>query len=257
MIDDLDEVLRQLLIRELPIRNNEVDIAFDQPKREWSARLNRPTLNLFLYEVSENKQLRQPQWEVERKTGGQATQRRKPVRVDLNYLISAWATETEDEHRLLTRTLLALLRLPHLPEDLLPDSLRDLPVRERLSHALVKRGRENGLHGAMEYDLRPLLDLVALGTIADIVPLTGENRILVSTGLQRLNDTKRPGRIGIARRYNTCCTIWNCREYTHCCPRAGDCRCRYNKRSLFTYFFENLFHSHPPSYVCAFIIKPN
>ena len=58
---------------------------------------------------------------------------------------------------------------------------------------MVKRGREIGLAGAAEFDLRPLLDLVALGTIADLVPLTGENRILVSAGLQRLNATQRPG----------------------------------------------------------------
>jgi single-stranded-DNA-specific exonuclease len=63
----------------------------------------------------------------------------------------------------------------------------------KLAHALVKRGRETGLPGAAEFDLRPLLDLVALGTIADIVPLTGENRILVSAGLERLNITQRPG----------------------------------------------------------------
>jgi single-stranded-DNA-specific exonuclease len=42
-----------------------------------------------------------------------------------------------------------------------------------------------------------LLDLVALGTIADIVPLTGENRILVSAGLERLNCTKRPGLVAL------------------------------------------------------------
>jgi single-stranded-DNA-specific exonuclease len=63
----------------------------------------------------------------------------------------------------------------------------------KLAHALVKRGRETGLPGAAEFDLRPLLDLVALGTIADIVPLVGENRILVSAGLERLNTTRRPG----------------------------------------------------------------
>jgi single-stranded-DNA-specific exonuclease len=63
----------------------------------------------------------------------------------------------------------------------------------KLAHALVKRGREKGLPGAAEFDLRPLLDFVALGTIADIVPLTGENRPLVSVGLDRLNSTRRPG----------------------------------------------------------------
>jgi single-stranded-DNA-specific exonuclease len=67
----------------------------------------------------------------------------------------------------------------------------------KLAHALVKRGRETGFPGTADYDLRPLLDLVALGTIADLVPLTGENRILVSAGLERLNNTQRPGLIAL------------------------------------------------------------
>jgi single-stranded-DNA-specific exonuclease len=69
----------------------------------------------------------------------------------------------------------------------------------KLAHALLKHGREAGLPGAAEFDLRPLLDLVALGTIADIVPLTGENRILVSIGLERLNTTQRPGLIALKK----------------------------------------------------------
>ncbi len=67
----------------------------------------------------------------------------------------------------------------------------------KLAHALVKRGRQIGLPGASEFDLKPLLDLVALGTIADLVPLTGENRILVSAGLERLNASQRPGIIAL------------------------------------------------------------
>ena len=67
----------------------------------------------------------------------------------------------------------------------------------KLAHALVKRGRENGLAGAAQFDLKPLLDLVALGTIADVVPLVGENRILVTAGLERLNVTQRPGLVAL------------------------------------------------------------
>ena len=67
----------------------------------------------------------------------------------------------------------------------------------KLAHAIVKRGRDTGLPGAAEYDLKPLLDLVALGTIADIVPLVGENRILVSAGLERLSKTQRPGLVAL------------------------------------------------------------
>ncbi|HEX5399813.1 MAG TPA: single-stranded-DNA-specific exonuclease RecJ [Verrucomicrobiae bacterium] len=67
----------------------------------------------------------------------------------------------------------------------------------KLAHALVKRGREMNLTEAAEFDLRPLLDLVALGTIADLVPLIGENRILVSAGLERLSTTQRPGLVAL------------------------------------------------------------
>src|SRR5205814_399078 len=69
----------------------------------------------------------------------------------------------------------------------------------KLAHAIVKRGRDCGLTGANDYDLRPLLDLVALATIADVVPLIGENRILGSAGLQRLNTTNRPGLVALKR----------------------------------------------------------
>jgi single-stranded-DNA-specific exonuclease len=63
----------------------------------------------------------------------------------------------------------------------------------KLAHAILKRGREINLPGAAEFDLKPLLDLVALGTIADLVPVIGENRILISAGLRQLNETKRAG----------------------------------------------------------------
>lgn len=63
----------------------------------------------------------------------------------------------------------------------------------KLAHALVKHGREAGLPGFDTYNLKPLLDLVALGTVADLVPLVGENRILVHAGLERLDGTSRVG----------------------------------------------------------------
>ncbi len=67
----------------------------------------------------------------------------------------------------------------------------------KLAHALVKHGRERDLPGFAVFDLKPLLDLVALGTIADLVPLTGENRILVTAGLERLQVTTRPGIVAL------------------------------------------------------------
>ncbi len=46
------------------------------------------------------------------------------------------------------------------------------------------------------------LDLVALGTVADMMPLTGENRYLVKAGLEQLRNTSRPGLIELAAQAN-------------------------------------------------------
>jgi single-stranded-DNA-specific exonuclease len=64
-----------------------------------------------------------------------------------------------------------------------------------LAAAVRTRLRETGHFGSAcdEPDLRELLDLVALGTIADLVPLTGENRILTAVGLGQLALRRRPG----------------------------------------------------------------
>ncbi len=48
------------------------------------------------------------------------------------------------------------------------------------------------------FDLRPLLDLVALGTIADVAPLDGDNRALVRFGLGLLGRLERPGVAALA-----------------------------------------------------------
>ncbi len=49
------------------------------------------------------------------------------------------------------------------------------------------------LSGNQQTVLDQYADLVALGTVADVMPLTGENRVFVSQGLEQLNHTSRPG----------------------------------------------------------------
>lgn len=62
----------------------------------------------------------------------------------------------------------------------------------KLSHAFIKYGREHNL-GGFQTHLEDVLDFVALGTVADIVPLLGENRILVKAGIDVLRKQLRPG----------------------------------------------------------------
>ena len=192
MINDLDEVLRQLLIREIPIKNNDVDIKFDQPSREWSSRLSRPTLNLFLYDVRENAKLRQarPAWSMERQEDGTAVRRIKPVRVDLYYMITVWANDPEDEHRLLAGTLLALFRNPELPEDLLSESLQNQPAP-----IVLLAAQQDALQNPMDVwnvldnEMRPGVACVITMALDPYRPIVGP---LVRTRELRIGPSARP-----------------------------------------------------------------
>lgn len=92
----------------------------------------------------------------------------------------------------------------HTPGPELPDAIAiintkqdgdDYPEKQlagvgtafRLAHALEKKLRPGDDQSAR------FLDLVALGTVADMVPLTGENRWMVREGLARIRQPKRQG----------------------------------------------------------------
>ncbi len=81
---------------------------------------------------------------------------------------------------------------PHLAECNYPDkNLAGVGVAFNLMMALRKQLRESGL--ASDVNLLQYLDLVALGTVADVMPLAGVNRIFVSFGLKEINKTRRLG----------------------------------------------------------------
>ncbi len=63
----------------------------------------------------------------------------------------------------------------------------------KVAHALLKTRPNPAL------DLKDYLDIVALGTVADIVPLVSENRILVRKGLHRLRKTDNCGLVALKR----------------------------------------------------------
>jgi len=92
----------------------------------------------------------------------------------------------------------------HLPPETLPpaDAVCDPRLDESCTDCADLAGvgvafmlvvRLRRLLGCQDVDIRDLLDLVALGTIADVVSLTSQNRILVKNGLLTIKAAKRPG----------------------------------------------------------------
>jgi single-stranded-DNA-specific exonuclease len=85
---------------------------------------------------------------------------------------------------------------PHQPGCTYPTpDLAAVGVTFALVMALRRRLREAGRFGERrpEPNLKEALDLVALGTVADVVPLVGANRTLVRAGLAELARSRRPG----------------------------------------------------------------
>ena len=116
---DLDEALRTLLRRELERHGFEgVEIAFDAPATDWSAKLTNPTVNLFLYDLRENiAQADTTPRDI--RVNGNTFTAPPPLRLEVTYSVTAWTKAVEDEHRLLSQVLAILFSHPALPADLL------------------------------------------------------------------------------------------------------------------------------------------
>lgn len=183
MIDDLDEALRDLLIRDMPITNNEIDIAFDQPTRDWASRLSRPTLNLFMHDVRENNKLRTQQPYIGSTSSGlSATMSVSPVRLDVHYMVTAWANDPSDEHRLLGRMLMVLYRYKALPEEFQYGALtgQDFDILMKVAQ-YDQRDIRREIWSMLDNEMRPIVDLtltLAIEPFSDwTVPLVRETEI--------------------------------------------------------------------------------
>ena len=132
MIHDLDRTLRELIRLELPSTLvDPVTISFDTPDEDFPpSGVTPPAIDLFLYDVRENRELRSNEWEVERESDGSLSRQRPPVRVDCSYLVTAWASDSSndrphDEHLLLGDVMEVLLRHSTIPAEVLQGSLVD------------------------------------------------------------------------------------------------------------------------------------
>ena len=106
------------------------------------------------------------------------------------------------DHHLLQDELppaLAVINPQRQDSDFAGRHLAGVGVAFHLVAALRAEMRRRGMWAHEEPDIRDLLDLVALGTVADVVPLQAENRILVASGLRQLSTLSRPGVAALAR----------------------------------------------------------
>lgn len=190
MLHDLDKTLENLIIKEGKLPKNEIDISFEQPTGEWSSRLSRPTLNCWCYDLRENFKLRTMNRQVDRHDRLARTSF-PPRRIDLAYLVTAWARKVEDEHQLLWRALGALKRYSELKPESCEGGLRYQTRSIPLTVATVVEALPNMVDLWSVLDNQMHLGFVVTATIeldTEIGfegPLVLESTIRVGQGLDK------------------------------------------------------------------------
>jgi hypothetical protein len=163
MIHEVDEALRRL-VREEALRGSDIDVVFDAPTKDWAARRNAPTVNLYLYDLREDLRRRQRGLINEYDpTGTRVVARHQPPRhIKLSYLLTAWTQRAEDEHRLLSSLLTTFLKYEAVPANLLGGRLAELGLPVPLTVALPPPEDRSfaDVWSALGGELKPSLDIV-------------------------------------------------------------------------------------------------
>lgn len=167
MIHEVDELLEKLVKRDA-LNGSAVELVFDAPTKDWVARRNAPTVNLYLYDIREDLQRRVPAWEDQRDADGKVNARQLPPRrFKLSYLVTAWTQRPEDEHRLLSALLSCFIRNPMIKVDELEGTLAepDLPVYIDVGQPPSQDRSLADVWSALGGELKPSLDVVVTAPI--------------------------------------------------------------------------------------------
>ncbi|GAA4572636.1 DUF4255 domain-containing protein [Planotetraspora kaengkrachanensis] len=162
MIHEIDEALRNL-IREDALVGGGIEVLLEAPTKEWAARRNTPTVNVYLYDIREDLRRRELGRIPEYDAGGRITARHRPPRhMKLSYLVTAWTQRPEDEHRLLSSMLVVLLANEMIPPSRLTGSLAELglPVPMTVASPPPEDRAFADVWTALGGELKPSLDVV-------------------------------------------------------------------------------------------------
>lgn len=162
MIEEVDETLRGIIRTEV-LSGSQVEVSFDAPTKDWAARRNAPTINLYLYDIREDLSRRDAAWAPVYAAEGYVTGRQPaPRHYKLQYMVTAWTQRPEDEHRLLSACLGAFLRHETLGPSEMTGALGEQPLPAMVSVALPLGPDRSiaDIWSALGGELKPSLDLV-------------------------------------------------------------------------------------------------
>lgn len=197
MIRLLDESLEEFLRGEVPLRQGEIDVAFETPDKTWSAGITQPTLSVFLWDVRRSAHEARS-GRISATGAGTNGYKLAPPRVACRYHLTAWASDPRDEHRILSSVLATLLPLRTMPPQYLKGALAASkpPPDFRTGTPHVKDFVD--FWSALQGKVKAGIDLVVTITIDSGVVLEAGPPIGSSSA--RSSDTTEPDRISESAR---------------------------------------------------------
>lgn len=167
MISQVDDALRQIIATEA-VDQGGVELVLDAPTKDWAARRNAPTVNLYLYDIREDLRRRERGWNEQTDDAGVVISRRPvPRYFKLSYLVTAWTQRPEDEHRLLDGLLRCFLKYDAVPPRLVtgPLDVGGLAVPLTIGLPPPEDRAFADVWSALGGELKPSLDLVVVAPV--------------------------------------------------------------------------------------------
>jgi Pvc16 N-terminal domain/Carboxypeptidase regulatory-like domain len=190
MIQELSQALKLLLTQ---AGLGEVDIAFTRPVEDFKP--DKPTIDLFLYDIRENLDLRSQEPTLER-INGQVILRRPPLFVKCCYLVTVWSGKSSaeervlEEHKLLSQVLQILAAHPTIPDDVLPNNLKGQEPPWEIATLLPDAQKHlSDFWSAIGIKLRPSFTVTASIHLPVWADITSP---MVRTGIVKLGERTSP-----------------------------------------------------------------
>ena len=141
----------------VPLSATDIDVAFDAPDRDWAAKLTRPTVNLFLWDIRRSSTRSKTGMTTVMRNGAPQHQSAYPV-VELRYVVTAWTSDLGDERALLGGLTRSLLSFSGIPRQYCSDALEHL---EAPGLSMARAGEDHmDVFKALDGKLKPGLNIV-------------------------------------------------------------------------------------------------
>ena len=157
MLEHVDDSLEAMLRATVPLSVTDIDVSFEAPDREWGAKLTRPTVNVFLWDIRRSTNQAASGLKQVMRDGVRVHQPAFPV-LELRYVVTAWTSDHGDERALLAGLLRSLLANGEMPREFMHETFHAL---ERPKIEVARAGEDHmDVFKALEGKVKPGINIV-------------------------------------------------------------------------------------------------